>query len=115
MSLLLADDIAVPLQWYRHGMKAYHPLGILSRHSVFRTTVDRGGRVVVPKELRLMVGIRPGCEVELSLDGTGLKIEVPFDGPDLVEEDGRLVIPQVEGVPPLTTEEWQEIIDVNRM
>jgi AbrB family looped-hinge helix DNA binding protein len=96
-------------------MKVRHPLGILSRHSVFRTTVDQGGRVVIPKELRLMVGIRPGCEVEVCFDGAGLRIEVPFDGPDLVEEDGRLVIPQVEGVPPLTADEWHEIIDAGRL
>lgn len=56
-----------------------------------RTTIDKAGRVVVPKSLRDRVGLRPG-EVELTADGSGIRIE-PVVGDEVVEEDGRLVIP----------------------
>jgi AbrB family looped-hinge helix DNA binding protein len=65
-----------------------------------RTTIDRAGRVVIPKSLREQAGIVPG-EVEISLDGAGLRIEsVAAD--DLVEEDGILLLPS--GGPELDAE-----------
>jgi AbrB family looped-hinge helix DNA binding protein len=54
-------------------------------------TIDTAGRLVVPKALRDRIGLRPGV-VELTLDGTGIRIE-PIAGEDLEEEGGRLVIP----------------------
>lgn len=56
-----------------------------------RTTIDRAGRVVIPKALRDQLGLTPG-EVEVRSDGAGLRIE-PVAGADLAEVDGRLVIP----------------------
>lgn len=56
-----------------------------------RGTIDRAGRLVIPKPLRDRLGLVPG-EVELIPDGTGLRVE-PVAGEDLVEEAGRLVIP----------------------
>ena len=56
-----------------------------------RSTIDKAGRVVVPKVLRDRVGLRAGA-VELTADGTGIRIE-PIAGEGLVEEGGRLVIP----------------------
>jgi AbrB family looped-hinge helix DNA binding protein len=56
-----------------------------------RTTIDKAGRLVIPKSLREQSGITPG-EVEISLDGAALRIEsVAAD--DLVEEDGILLLP----------------------
>lgn len=56
-----------------------------------RTTIDKAGRVVVPKVLRDRVGMAAG-EVELTADGSGIRIEpVATDGLEVV--DGRLVIP----------------------
>ena len=47
---------------------------------------DQAGRVVIPKQLRERVGLRPG-EVE----GSGLRIELPAE--DALEDSGgRLVI-----------------------
>ena len=57
-----------------------------------RSTIDKAGRIVVPKALRDHVGLRPGA-VELTVDGTGIRVE-PISGVGLVEEDGRLVIPE---------------------
>jgi len=56
-----------------------------------RTTIDKAGRLVIPKPLRDQVGLVPG-EVEVTTDGAGLRVEPPA-GDELVEKDGRLVIP----------------------
>ena len=56
-----------------------------------RTTIDAAGRVVIPKSLRDALGVRPG-PVDITIDGVALRIEV-VGGDDLVERDGRLVIP----------------------
>lgn len=56
-----------------------------------RATIDKAGRVVIPKPLRDQLGLRPG-EVELIADGSGLRIE-PLAEEEVVELDGRLVIP----------------------
>jgi AbrB family looped-hinge helix DNA binding protein len=55
-----------------------------------RTTIDKAGRLVIPKSLREQAGIAAG-EVEISLDGAAIRIEsVAAD--DLVEEDGLLLL-----------------------
>ncbi len=46
---------------------------------------------MIPKPLRDRVGLGPG-EVEVSVDGTGLRVE-PLAGEGLAERDGRLLIP----------------------
>jgi AbrB family looped-hinge helix DNA binding protein len=57
-----------------------------------QATIDQAGRLVIPKQLRDQVGLRPG-EVEVTVRGTGLRVE-PLVGEDsLAERDGRLVIP----------------------
>lgn len=38
-------------------------------------TVDRVGRLVIPKALRVALGITPDTPLELIPDGTGLRIE----------------------------------------
>jgi AbrB family looped-hinge helix DNA binding protein len=56
-----------------------------------RATIDKAGRLVIPKQLRDHLGLRPG-EVEVSAEGTALRVE-PLAGESLAERDGRLVIP----------------------
>jgi len=65
-----------PSKWYSSGIKA---------------TIDKAGRLVIPKPLRERLGLRPGV-VEVSEEGTGLRVE-PVAGDTLVERGGRLVIP----------------------
>lgn len=56
-----------------------------------RITIDKVGRLVIPKSLRDQAGITAG-EVEISLDGAAIRIEgVAAD--DLIEEDGLLLLP----------------------
>lgn len=55
-----------------------------------RATIDQAGRLVIPKQLRDHVGIRPGA-VEVTAYGSGLRIELPTEEA-LVERRGRLTI-----------------------
>lgn len=56
-----------------------------------RTTIDKAGRLVIPKVLRDEIGLVPG-EVELVRDGAGIRLE-PVAGSGLDQRAGRLVIP----------------------
>ena len=54
-----------------------------------RITMDKAGRIVVPKEFRDRLGLQPG-ELEIQIAGAGLHLE-PLAGDGLVERDARLV------------------------
>lgn len=73
--------------------------------SGMRTTIDRAGRLVVPKALRDQAGITAG-EVEVSLDGAAIRIE-SVAGEELVEQDGLLLLPT--GGPELSSDEVREL------
>ena len=60
-------------------------------HPGMRATIDKAGRLVIPKQLRDRVGLVPG-EVEVIAEGAGLRVE-PLAAESLQERDGRLVIP----------------------
>lgn len=55
-----------------------------------RATIDKAGRLVIPKQLREQVGLAPG-EVEVVADGAGLRVE-PVASGRLVEQKGRPII-----------------------
>lgn len=66
-------------------------------HGIFdgmRSTIDKAGRLVIPKTLRDSLGLVPG-EVEITADGAGLHIE-PLADDRLEDEDGLLVIPAAD-------------------
>jgi AbrB family looped-hinge helix DNA binding protein len=56
-----------------------------------KATIDKAGRLVIPKALRDQLGLGPG-EVDVSADGAALRVE-PIAGDELVERDGLLFIP----------------------
>lgn len=56
-----------------------------------RGTIDKAGRLVIPKPLRDLLGLRAGV-VEVFADGAGLRVE-PLADESLVERGDRLVIP----------------------
>lgn len=73
--------------------------------SGMRTSIDRAGRLVIPKALRDQAGITAG-DVEISLDGAAIRIEgVTAD--ELVEQDGLLLLPA--GGPELDSDQVREL------
>lgn len=56
-----------------------------------RATIDKAGRLVIPKPLRDRVGLQPGV-VEVVVDGAGLRVEA-LAADSLVERGDLLVIP----------------------
>jgi AbrB family looped-hinge helix DNA binding protein len=76
-----------------------------------RTTIDKAGRVVIPRSLRDRIGLSGGGEVELELDGATVRI-APVVGNELREEGGLLFIPAAGTA--ITGETVRELIDGDR-
>ncbi|MGH2444735.1 MAG: AbrB/MazE/SpoVT family DNA-binding domain-containing protein [Candidatus Limnocylindria bacterium] len=57
-----------------------------------RATIDKAGRLVIPRGLRARIGLAHGGDVNVELDGAGIRIE-PSAGEELREKDGLLLIP----------------------
>jgi AbrB family looped-hinge helix DNA binding protein len=56
-----------------------------------KATIDKAGRVVIPKVIRDQVGIQPGA-VDIRVEGAGIRIQ-PVADDTVTEQRGRLVIP----------------------
>ena len=54
-------------------------------------TIDRAGRVVIPAEVRKRLGLTPGTELNLVIDGFAVRLIRAVAGPELLERGGRLV------------------------
>ena len=76
-----------------------------------RTTIDKAGRLVIPRSLRDRIGLSGGGEVELELDGASVRI-APVVGNELREEGGLLFIPAAGTT--ITGETVRELIDGDR-
>lgn len=77
-----------------------------------RTTIDRAGRLVVPKPLRDQLGFVPGTELEIQAVDGRLEVAVPSrvrleDGP----QGARFV---AEGAEPLTAAQVRELMEQGR-
>jgi AbrB family looped-hinge helix DNA binding protein len=65
-----------------------------------KTTIDKTGRVVIPKSIRDRRNLVPGTEVEIIETDEGIELILPDDRVDaiLVEKDGHLVVSAETGV-----------------
>lgn len=75
-----------------------------------RVTMDKAGRVVIPKDLRDRIGLRAG-ELDVHVDGAGLHLE-PIAGDGLAEREGRLLV--VESGDPVTDDDVRALRDADR-
>jgi AbrB family looped-hinge helix DNA binding protein len=85
--------------WYVHAMK---------------TTIDRAGRIVVPKALRDELSLVGGETVELTVRDGRLEVE-PLSSPMRLERRGRGVAAVPEGdLPPLTADQVRGALEQTR-
>jgi AbrB family looped-hinge helix DNA binding protein len=74
-------------------------------------TMDKSGRIVVPKDLRDALGMEDGGTFDISRYGNGLHLEPHGRRARVVERDGRLVLTSDHVV---TDEEMYGLIDAFR-
>lgn len=80
-----------------------------------KTTIDRGGRVVIPKVLRERAGLTPGMEVDVQFNDGNIEIHPPAPQGSLVRKHGLLVWDPGPNAPKVSGEEIQRAIeDVRR-
>lgn len=56
-----------------------------------KTTIDKFGRLVVPKDIRDRLGLKPGVEIEIKAQKGEIVIRQKENRPPLQVEDGVLV------------------------
>jgi AbrB family looped-hinge helix DNA binding protein len=76
-----------------------------------RTTIDKAGRIVVPKAIRDELGLNGGTEVEISLVDGRIEIDLVPTPVRLERRDGRLVAVADREMPPLTAEMVRETLE----
>lgn len=76
-----------------------------------RTTIDRAGRIVVPKALREELGFQAGQELELSICDGHLEVEAAATPVRLEERRGHLVAVADREMPPLSVEQVRETLE----
>lgn len=80
-----------------------------------KVTIDRAGRMVVPKALRDELGLVPGCELEAVVRDGRLEIEPVGVGMCLVERDGVLVaVADRDEMPPLSAGDVRAALEQTR-
>ena len=77
-------------------------------------TIDAGGRIVVPKEVRERLGLRPGSRIVLTEVGGRLEISPATTLVRLVEHEGALVAVADADLPVLTAEQVRDAVEATR-
>ncbi len=79
-----------------------------------RATIDRAGRIVVPKALREDLAFKPNMELELTAVGGHLEVEPVPAEMRLERRNGRLVAVADGDFPPLTQDEIRATLELVR-
>jgi AbrB family looped-hinge helix DNA binding protein len=78
------------------------------------TTIDAGGRIVVPKQYRDLLGLGPGQRVEIEVDGGQLRVAAVVAPSPVHEVDGVLVAGEPGVVAALGADEERALLDALR-
>lgn len=78
------------------------------------TTIDSGGRIVIPKQLRERFGLRPGQEVEIA-EIEGVITVSPRYPPTRVERRDGVFVAVTDAPPaPIDAEATRQVLDAVR-
>jgi AbrB family looped-hinge helix DNA binding protein len=110
-------EFAVELD--RHLGEVRHRARLLQSHKngtkcTMETTIDRAGRLVIPKVLREALGLRPGQKVEIRAADGRLEIAVAATAMRLERRGKGLVAVPQDDVPVLTSEQVRETLERTR-
>ena len=76
-----------------------------------KTAIDRAGRIVVPKPLRLALGLKPGQPLEIRAGDGRLEIEIASTPMRLKKRGKTLVAVPETKLPPLTAEQVRDTLE----
>ena len=79
-----------------------------------RTTIDKAGRIVIPKPMRDELGLAGGQEVEITARDGHLEVDVAPVRMRLADRDGAPAAIPYEPLPPLTTDQVREVLERTR-
>lgn len=79
-----------------------------------KTTIDKAGRVVIPAQIRERASLVAGAELEVTLDGTGVRLERVAPGPRLVRVGRRLVARPTTGADVRTAPDVATLVEEER-
>ena len=74
-----------------------------------QATIDRAGRLVIPKEIRERAGLKPGLKLEVEYRDGKVEIEPVRKRIKLVRK-GSLLVATAPGAPPFTHEQFNQIL-----
>lgn len=79
-----------------------------------KTTIDTAGRIVVPKALRLALGLEPGQELEISAGEGRLEIEIAATPMKLAKRGKGVVAIPASELPSLTADQVRQTLERTR-
>lgn len=79
-----------------------------------KTTIDNAGRIVVPKALRMALGLEAGQELEISAGEGRLEIEIAASPMKLAKRGKGVVAIPVSELPALTADQVRQTLERTR-
>ena len=79
-----------------------------------KTTIDNAGRIVVPKALRIALGLEAGQVLEISAGEGRLEIEIAASPMKLAKRGKGVVAIPVSKLPPLTADQVRQTLERTR-